>query len=277
MPEKANVFDFYCEKIEADVDRNQCNECEEFPDCKKEGYLGKIDQAFSLHFLPELERKRKQSLARMIRRARKEGYLKDSKKKAYTWKITGVADAPKPPFREPLCAECNQCKTIFKAFDVPKSADLLNRLSGIAESYLGSKTIWNDKHEYSETTPKLRKIKSRARKLSSSLDELDPRVYSLLQSELETEFITVLSRLEYEAEEIIENVLFKKTDLANFPLFIAFNELARLYEDVTGKPATTSYNPSANRKGVITDKSSQFINFVYAWLQCVDPKAIWKR
>lgn len=75
---------FYCKRAELDVEREECENCQLFEDCKKEGYLSEIDEKYGFNYS---ERNKLSSLEKAVQRALRPN---KSKKDLYLRKITGT-------------------------------------------------------------------------------------------------------------------------------------------------------------------------------------------
>lgn len=280
------MIEFYCERIEENVDRKDCEICDRFKDCKRDGYLSGIDTKFGIDSAFTPEQKQLETVRKMLQRALKPGYLKDLKKDAYSWKISGGTDPQRAEFTE------QDFQTICEVLGKVCNSDLRDRLMSAANGYLSTKEIWKSKPTSPEVINELMKIMGPAKKLLTHLDKfdslvtlegpnnkihlntLDAEVYSILKSACEDiDSIHIgLHRFKNAIEEVFENLQSNKGALANFPLILFLKELKNIFEDVTGQKATVSYKPVISKSND-SSKSSPFFQFALACIQCVDPEA----
>lgn len=258
------MIKFHCERIKENVNRKDCEDCDQFEDCKTDGYLSEIDIKLGINSTFPPEKKRLEAFRKMLQRALKPGYVKDSKKNAYMWKILGGTDLQRAEFTE------QNFQTICEVLGKACNSDLRDRLISAADGYLSTKAIWNGKPRYLKTKTILEKVSKLSTELSDCLDELDPDIHIILKKRCS--YIDAFPRLQYEAKEIVENLLFKDRDLSNFPLILFFRELKNIFEDVTGQKATVTYKPEISKSND-SSKLSPFFQFVLTCIQYVDPEA----
>lgn len=251
-------MDFYCTRTGLDVKREDCEEyCEEIEDCKKEGYLSKIDLEYGITHSTESERKRLQSLEKTVQRALepnppREVSEKVSKEELYLRKITGTVDRFHPPFK------VKDFKEIVDSLGLKIDPEKLFKES---TQYLVHKSIWKDNPSPSEIKSAATKIYNITKKLAETLEDLSANIYNALKS---TSYD--LDNLDLETHRVNNFILdeFGETErLGYFPQKLYINRLAQIYEDDTRHKVTVGYNP-------VTDKRSKFLQLVDKCLNLVD-------
>jgi len=276
---------FYCERAEGNVDRNECEYCQFVKKCRKDGYLSKIDSQLGLKSEYSEERGL-QRLAKQLQRAQKFSHLAKSeeeakkvqaKKAAYLWKQTGIIQATQP-HQEPLTQ--NDLQKIAETLNVPVDSERLRELTKETKAYLVTKAIWESKPDSSANIKaRLKTTKELAEKLANHLDQLDPEVYSALNSAYDDidAFHLSIHRLHNTVGEMLENAFSKDAwvgGLANLPLMRYYNALARFYETTTRKKATVSYNWVKNKDKNSSLEPSQFLLFVHTCIECIDRQKV---
>jgi len=153
---------------------------------------------------------------------------------------------------------------IIDKLGLPIKADLLCH---VTENYLIDKANWDDNPNPSHSKPFFRKLRDKSKDLATPLEHLDSDRYFTLKSNYENfdNFRIELFRFQNTTEEILNNI--PGTSKANYPFSCYLKQLKTIYEEATGEEATVTYDPGQN-------KSSKFLQFVYACLLSVDPQAI---
>jgi hypothetical protein len=104
---------FYCKRVEAEVDWQECEDCDYFRECKKDGYLSEVDQKLGISPAFKLSEKQSETFRKKLQRALNPNYLDKAKKDTYRWKITGVTDLPKTPFTHSICEGCKNMQQLI--------------------------------------------------------------------------------------------------------------------------------------------------------------------